>query len=83
MISPEPVHLLHIVQRDHAISQDNVQQAIRAEQELTTEVFPVQLCNLHEHPHCPGVNLVWVFSEGKKNTIVVMHFFFLLGCKTL
>lgn len=30
LISPEPVHLLHVVQGDHAISQNNVQQTIGA-----------------------------------------------------
>lgn len=34
--SPESIHLLHIIQGDHAISQDDVQQTIRAEQKLTT-----------------------------------------------
>lgn len=61
-ISPEPVHLLHVVQGDHAVSQDDVQQAVGAEQELPPEVLPVQLCHLHQHPHGPGVHLVGVFS---------------------
>lgn len=61
LISPEPVHLLHVVQGDHAISQNNVQKTIRAKQKLTTKVLPVQLCHFHQHPHGPGVHLVGVF----------------------
>lgn len=35
LISPQSIHLLHIIQGDHAVSQDDVQQTIRAEQKLT------------------------------------------------
>lgn len=59
--SPQSIHLLHIIQGNHAISQDNVQQTIRAKQKLTAEVLPVQLCHFHQHPYSPGVHLVWVF----------------------
>lgn len=61
LVSPEPVHLLHVVQRDHAVAQDNVQEAVGAEQQLAAEVLPVQLRHFHQHPHSPGVHLVGVF----------------------
>lgn len=61
LVSPEPVHLLHVVQRDHAVAQDNVQETVGAEQQLAAEVLPVQLRHFHQHPHGPGVHLVGVF----------------------
>lgn len=59
--SPEPVHLLHVVQGDHAVSQNDVEQTVGAEEELATEVLPVQLRHFHQHSHGSGVHLVWVF----------------------
>lgn len=41
LVSPEPVHLLHVVQRDHAVAQDDVQEPVGAEQELAAQVLPV------------------------------------------
>lgn len=60
-VSPEPVHLLHVIQRDHAVAQDDVQEAVGAEEQLAAEVLPVQLRHFHQHPHGPGVHLVGVF----------------------
>ena len=65
LISPESIHLLHIIQGDHAISEDDVQQTIRAEQKLTSKVLPVQLGHFHQHAHRPGVHLVRVFPNKK------------------
>lgn len=61
LLSPETVHLLHVVQGDHAVSQDDVQEPVGAEEELATEVLPVQLCHLHQHSHGSSVHLVRVF----------------------
>lgn len=32
LVSPEPVHLLHVVQRDHAVAEDDVQEAVGTEE---------------------------------------------------
>lgn len=65
LFSPESIHLLHVIQGDHAIPQDDVQQTVRAEKKMTTKVLPVQLCHFYEHPHSPRVHLVWVFPKEK------------------
>lgn len=57
---PEAIHLFHVVQGDHAISQEDVQQAVGVEQKLASQVLPMQLSHLHQHPHGPSVHLVWV-----------------------
>lgn len=44
---PEAIHLLHVIQGDHAIPQEDVEQAVRVEEQLPPQVFPVQLSNLH------------------------------------
>lgn len=61
LLSPETVHLLHVVQGDHAVSQDDVQEPVGAEEELATEVLPVQLRHFHQHSHGSSVHLVRVF----------------------
>lgn len=71
-ISPETIHFLHIVQGDHAVSQDDVQQTIRAEEELATEVLPVQLRHFHQHSHSSSVHLVRVFPADYKSTVSVL-----------
>lgn len=68
-ISPETVHLLHIVQGDHAVSQDDVQQTIGAEEELATKVLPVQLRHFYQHPHGSSVHLVRIFPADYKSTV--------------
>lgn len=71
-ISPKTVHLLHIVQGDHAVSQDDVQQTIGVEEELATEVLSVQLRHFHQHSHSSSVHLVWVFPADYKSTVSVL-----------
>lgn len=39
--SPQSIHFLHVIQGDHPVSQDDVQQAVGAKQQLAAEVFPV------------------------------------------
>lgn len=81
-ISPETVHLLHIVQGDHAVSQDDVQQTIGAEEELATEVLPVQLRHFHQHSHGSSVHLVRVFPADYKSTVsVLLHLLINLSLK--
>lgn len=69
--SPETIHLLHIVQGDHAVSQDDVQQTIGAEEELATEVLSVQLRHFHQHSHGSSVHLVRVFPADYKSTVSI------------
>lgn len=61
--SPEAVHLLHVVQGDHAVSQDDVQEAVGAEQQLAPQVLAVQLGHLHQRAHRPRVHLVGRFPD--------------------
>lgn len=75
-VSPETVHLLHIVQGDHAVSQDDVQQTIGAEEELATEVLPVQLCHFHQHPHGSSVHLVGIFPADYKSSTSALFYTF-------
>lgn len=47
LILPQSIHFFHIIQSDHAISQDDVQQTIRTKEKLAPKVLPMQLRHFH------------------------------------